>query len=87
MVIAMVMLGIVSMLSVGFASAQTSQTAPQLAVMAPAVTPGPYANVKNLTPFSAETAFMSLAGYVRYMTHQQTNQWLTRLEAERIVRQ
>ena len=91
-VIAMVTLGIFSMLSVGLASAQTSQTAPQPAtqqpaVQAPAGTPGQIANVKNLKPFSAETAYMSLAGYLRHLTHQQTSQWLTRVEAERIVRQ
>ena len=90
--IAIVTLGIFSVLSVGSAFAQTYQTAPQPAtqqpaVQAPAGTPGQIANVKNLKPFSAETAFMSLAGYLRYLTHQQTSQWLTRLEAERIVRQ
>jgi len=87
-VIAIVTLGIFSILSVGSAFAQTSQTAPQQpAVQAPAGTPGQIANVKNLTPFSGETAYMSLAGYLRYLTHQQTSQWLTRSEAERIVRQ
>ena len=91
-VIAMVTLGIFSMLSVGLASAQTYQTAPQpssqqTTAPAPAGTPGQIANVKNLKPFSAETAYMSLAGYLRYLTHQQTSQWLTRSEAERIVRQ
>jgi hypothetical protein len=29
----------------------------------------------NLTPFSAETNFMSQAGYTRYLNHQQTGQW------------
>jgi hypothetical protein len=93
-VIAIVTLGIFSILSVGSASAQTYRMAPQQqpaaqqpAVPAPAGTPGQIANVKNLTPFSAETAYMSLAGYLRYLTHQQTSQWLTRSEAERIVRQ
>ena len=96
-VIAIVTLGIFSMLSVGLASAQMFQTAPkpfplqrpttqQPAVPAPAVTPAQYANVKKLKPFSAETAYMSLAGYLRYLTHQQTSQWATRLEAERSVR-
>jgi hypothetical protein len=88
--ITIVTLGIFSMVSVGLVSAQT--TAPQPATQpatapAPAMTPGPYADVKNLKPFSAETAYMSLAGYLRYVTHQRTSQWLTRLEAERIVRQ
>jgi hypothetical protein len=91
-VIAIVTFSIFSILSVGSAFAQTSQTAPQPAtqqpvVQAPAGTPGQIANVKNLKPFSAETAYMSLAGYLRYLTHQQTSQWLTRSEAERIVRQ
>jgi hypothetical protein len=91
-VMAIVTLGIFSVLSVGSVFAQTSPTAPQPAtqppaVQAPAGTPGQIANVKNLKPFSAETAYMSLAGYLRYLTHQQTSQWLTRVEAERIVRQ
>ena len=93
-VIAIVTLGIFSILSVGSASAQIYRMAPQQqpaaqqpAVPPPAGTPGQIANVKNLTPFSAEAAYMSLAGYLRYLTHQQTSQWLTRSEAERIVRQ
>jgi len=51
------------------------------------VTPGPDANVTNLKPFSAETDHMSLAGYLRYLTHQRTSQWLTYPEATRLVRQ
>lgn len=47
----------------------------------------PNPNVSNLTPFSAETNFMSLAGYLRYVNHQQTGQWLTVPEAVRIVQQ
>ena len=77
---AIVTLGIFSILSVGSAFAQTTQPAP-------VGTPGPYANVKTLKSFSAETAYMSLAGYLRYLTHQNTSQWLTRLEAERVLRQ
>ena len=96
-VIAIVTLGIFSILAVGLASAQTYQTAPQTTPQqqpstqqpapAPAGTPGQYADVKNLKPFSAEADFMSLAGYLRYLTHQRTSQWLTHAEAERIVRQ
>ena len=91
-VIAIVTLGIFSILSVGLVSAQTYQTAPQPSTQqttapAPVGTPGPYANVKNLKSFSAETSYMSLPGYLRYVTHQKTSQWLMRLEAERIVRQ
>ncbi|HKV46408.1 MAG TPA: hypothetical protein VJT32_17310 [bacterium] len=47
----------------------------------------PYPNVRNLTPFAAETNFMSLPGYLRYLSHQQTGQWLTYTEAGRIVNQ
>lgn len=46
-----------------------------------------YPNVSGLTPFSASTNYMSLAGYLRYLTHQQTGQWLTYQEAGRIVHQ
>ena len=44
-------------------------------------------NVSSLTPFSAETNYMSLAGYLRYVSYGQTGQWLTRAEATRIVTQ
>jgi hypothetical protein len=46
-----------------------------------------YTNVANLTPFSAESNYMSLPGYLRYVTYQQTNLWLTYDEASRIVHQ
>jgi hypothetical protein len=46
-----------------------------------------YPNVSNLTPYSAETNYMSAAGYLRYVNHQQTGQWLTVPEAVRIVQQ
>lgn len=46
-----------------------------------------YPNVANLTPFTAETHFMSLPGYVRYLSHQQTNEWITYAEATRIIQQ
>jgi len=46
-----------------------------------------YPVVSNLTPFSASTNYMSLAGYLRYVSHQQSNQWLTYPEAVRIVQQ
>jgi hypothetical protein len=46
-----------------------------------------YPNVGNLKPFSAETNFMSLAGYLRYLVHQQTSQWITPEEANRVVKQ
>jgi hypothetical protein len=93
-VIAIATLCIFSILSVGLASGQMYRMAPQqqlkfqqLAVPAPPGTPGPYASVTNLNPFSAETDYMSLAGYLRYLTHQRTSQWLTYPEATRIVRE
>jgi len=46
-----------------------------------------YTNVSNLTPFSASTNYMSQAGYLRYLTHQQAGQWLTYQEAGRVVQQ
>jgi hypothetical protein len=90
---AIVVLGIFSLLSVGSAFAQVYRMAPQqqlklqqLAVPAPQATTGAYADVRNLKPFSAGTDHMSLAGYLRYLTHQRTSQWLTYPEATRIVR-
>ena len=46
-----------------------------------------FPNVTNLVPFTSQTHFMSLPGYLRYVTHQQGNQWLTYAEAARIVQQ
>lgn len=46
-----------------------------------------YPSVNNLKPFSAETNFMSRAGYLRYLVHQQNAQWITYQEAARIVKQ
>ncbi len=93
-IMAIVTLSLFSLLSVGSASAQVYRMAPQqqlklqqLTVLAPQVTTGAYTDVRNLKPFSAETDHMSLAGYLRYLTHQRTSQWLTYPEATRIVRQ
>src|SRR5438034_4065351 len=46
-----------------------------------------YPNVSNLKAFSAEANFMSLPGYLRYVYQQQTGQWLTYAEAQRVVQQ
>lgn len=46
-----------------------------------------YPNVATIPPFSAQANFMSLPGYLRYLVHQQTSQWLTYEEASRIVQQ
>jgi len=46
-----------------------------------------YPRVTNLIPFTAESSFMSLPGYFRYLNHQATGQWLTLAEATRLVAQ
>jgi hypothetical protein len=46
-----------------------------------------YPQVANLDPFTMEAGYMSLPGYLRYLTYQQTGGWLTVTEADRIVRQ
>lgn len=56
-----------------------------LAVTATASFAQQYPNVKNLKPFSPETNFMSQAGYLRWVTYQQSNTWLSVAEAQRIV--
>lgn len=46
-----------------------------------------YPGVANLKPFSAQTKYMSLPGYLRYLVHQRSQQWLSYGEAGRIVKQ
>lgn len=46
-----------------------------------------YPKVGNIKPFSAAARYMSLPGYLRYLAHQQTGQWLTYGEAARAVKQ
>ncbi|MGQ0572036.1 MAG: hypothetical protein ACT4P5_21230 [Armatimonadota bacterium] len=46
-----------------------------------------YPNVRSLEEFSAASNFMSLPGYLRWVVFQQTGQWITYAEAERIVKQ
>ncbi len=43
--------------------------------------------IGTVRPFTVEANFMSLPGYLRYLIHQQTGQWLTYGEAARAVRQ
>jgi cytoskeletal protein RodZ len=67
--------------------AQPSQTpATQPAQTAPSST-GQMPSVSSLKPFTIEANFMSLAGYLRYLMHQQTGQWMTYAEAQRAVKQ
>lgn len=46
-----------------------------------------YPSVSNLQAFSAQTNYMSLPGYLRYLVDQQSGQWLTYQEAARVVQQ
>lgn len=46
-----------------------------------------YPKVGNLKPFSAAAHYMSLPGYLRYLTHLQTGHWVTYGEAARVVKQ
>ncbi len=55
--------------------------------LVPAASAQTYPNVKNVKAFSAAANFMSLPGYLRYLIHQRTGQWLTVLEAKRVVDQ
>jgi hypothetical protein len=74
---ALVTIACVGVLMTAFAGMASAQTQ----------TPGSVPRVGNLKPFSAETSFMSLPGYLRYLMHQQSAQWLTYDEAARAVRQ
>jgi len=44
-------------------------------------------NVQGLTPFTAETRYMSLPGYLRWQYHEETAQWITWGEAVALVDQ
>lgn len=66
---AVVVLGVV-MLSAALSGIASAQQSP---------------SVSSLTAFSASANYMSQAGYRRYLTHQQTKQWLTYREAGHIV--
>lgn len=44
-----------------------------------------YTSVAGLQPFAAETNFMSLPGYLRWMTFKETKVWISVGEAKRIV--
>ena len=44
-----------------------------------------YTAVAGLRPFTAETNYMSLAGYVRWQHHVATGVWITRAEAKSLI--
>jgi hypothetical protein len=62
-------------------------------VLALSLTPRPasaqmaneYPNVAGIQPFSAESGFLSLPGYLRVRTFHEQHVWLTYAEATRIV--
>lgn len=43
--------------------------------------------VENLKPFSPETQYMSVAGFLRYVVYQQTGVWLPHREASRMLQE
>ena len=57
------------------------------AVFSPTVSAQQYPNVANVKAFTAGANFMSLPGYLRYLVHQKTGQWLSLFEAARVVKQ
>ena len=50
-----------------------------------AQTSAAYPEVATLEPFSAQANFMSLPGYLRWVTYREQQVWLTWAEATRIV--
>ncbi|MDH4180061.1 MAG: hypothetical protein OEV33_06075 [Armatimonadota bacterium] len=44
-----------------------------------------YTNVAGLEPWSAQSNYMSLAGYLRWTTFKDQGVWLSMLESKRIV--
>ncbi len=43
--------------------------------------------VENLKPFSPETQYLSVAGFLRYVVYHQTGLWLTQNEASRMLQE
>lgn len=74
------------------ASVETAQAAPGAPVPTPqggaAVPIAILPDVSNLRPFTAETRFLSLAGYLRYVIYTMTRQWVTAADAfQQVVQQ
>ena len=44
-----------------------------------------YPEVANLTPFSPPANYMSLPGYLRYLSHGRLRHWLSYTQAVRVV--
>jgi len=56
-----------------------------IALATPPASAAEYTDVAGLQPWSAETNYMSLAGYLRWMTFKEQGVWLSMPEAKRIV--
>ncbi len=93
-IVSILSVAVVLVVASGVALAQTPSYTPP-AQTPPAQTPaqtapgstGQIPSVANLKAFSIEANFMSLPGYLRYLMHQQTGQWMTYAEAQRAVKQ
>jgi len=72
-----------AVISVALAGPALAQSAPQTPNQSGTGVP----NVSNLMPFTADCNYMSLPGYLRYVSYDQTGQWLTYEEAARMVSQ
>jgi hypothetical protein len=83
MTVAVILLSVLFVAGIVPAFAQTTQPAPAQPGQGPQLQP----TVANLEPFSAEANFMSLVGYLRWVVFQQTSQWLSHVEASRMVSQ
>jgi hypothetical protein len=72
-----------------------TQAAPPAAAPTVAAPPAPQAQfdvglvslppVETLRPFTPETQYMSVVGFLRYVVYQQTGLWLTHMEANRML--
>jgi len=56
-----------------------------VALAAPSAEAAAYPNVTGLTPWTPESNYMSLSGYLRWMTFREQGVWLSMAEAKRIV--
>jgi hypothetical protein len=56
-----------------------------IALATPPASAAQYTNVSGLQPWSAESNYMSLAGYLRWTTFKEQGVWLSMQEAKRIV--
>jgi len=77
----MLLLAMVLSVMVVSATAQPAAAQAQTSTAA-----GQYPDVSGLEPYSAEANFMSLAGYLRLTAFKDNGVWLSRAEAQRIVR-